>query len=90
MLESKIEDYLVKKVEAAGGEVRKLQWIGRRGAPDRLVMLKGAHFVELKRPGRELDDHQDREISRMISHNISVCKLDDLHQVDEFIRIITA
>lgn len=39
MLERDIEDYLVKRVKAMGGEVRKVQWIGRNGAPDRLVML---------------------------------------------------
>jgi hypothetical protein len=39
MRERDIEAYLVKSVKALGGEVRKVQWIGRRGAPDRLVML---------------------------------------------------
>ena len=39
MRESKIEAYLVAKVKALGGEVRKVSWIGRRGAPDRMVML---------------------------------------------------
>jgi hypothetical protein len=39
MLERDIEDYLVKRVEAMGGEVRKVQWIGRNSAPDRVVML---------------------------------------------------
>jgi len=39
MRESQIEKHLVAKVKALGGEVRKVQWIGRRGAPDRLVML---------------------------------------------------
>jgi hypothetical protein len=37
--ESDIERYLVKRVKALGGEVRKVKWIGRRGAPDRLVMM---------------------------------------------------
>jgi hypothetical protein len=37
--ESVIERYLVQQVKALGGEVRKVNWIGRRGAPDRLVML---------------------------------------------------
>lgn len=41
MRESDIENYLVKRVKALGGEVRKVKWIGRRGAPDRLVMLPG-------------------------------------------------
>lgn len=39
MLEKTIEDYLVERVKALGGEVRKVKWIGRRGAPDRLAML---------------------------------------------------
>lgn len=37
--ERDIEKYLVDRVKAMGGEVRKVSWIGRRGAPDRLVML---------------------------------------------------
>lgn len=39
MRESEIEKYLVERVKALGGEVRKVRWIGRNGAPDRLVML---------------------------------------------------
>ena len=39
MRESDIEKHLVKRVKELGGECRKLQWIGRNGAPDRLVML---------------------------------------------------
>ena len=37
--ESEIEAHLVKRVKERGGEVRKVQWVGRLGAPDRLVML---------------------------------------------------
>jgi hypothetical protein len=62
MRESDIEDYLVKRVKALGGEVRKVKWIGRNGAPDRLVMLPvvdrgdeviipGTVWIELKAPG---------------------------------------
>lgn len=39
--ESDIEKYLVKRVKELGGECRKIQFIGRPGAPDRLVMLDG-------------------------------------------------
>ena len=39
MKERDIERHLVKCVKQLGGEVRKVQWIGRVGAPDRLVML---------------------------------------------------
>ena len=40
--EAKIEKYLCDRVKMLGGEVRKVKWIGRRGAPDRLVMLPDA------------------------------------------------
>lgn len=39
MRERDVEKYLVKRVKDAGGEVRKVKWIGRRSAPDRLVLL---------------------------------------------------
>lgn len=39
MRESDIENYLVRRVKAMGGEVRKVKWVGRRSAPDRLVMI---------------------------------------------------
>lgn len=63
--ERDIEAHLVKRVEELGGECRKVAWVGRQGAPDRLVMLPvvpgvfnrpgpgvGAHtfWVELKNP----------------------------------------
>lgn len=37
--ERDVERYLVEQVKKLGGEVRKVAWVGRRGAPDRLVML---------------------------------------------------
>jgi hypothetical protein len=62
MKERGIEAYLVKRVKELGGEVRKVEWAGRRGAPDRVVMLPNLSFgghryaypstvwVELKNP----------------------------------------
>ncbi|MDB5965856.1 MAG: hypothetical protein JWQ72_2356 [Polaromonas sp.] len=46
MRESIIERHLVKRVKALGGEVRKVQWVGRRGAPDRLVMLPSRYVSD--------------------------------------------
>lgn len=37
--ERDVEAYLVKRVKQLGGEVRKVQWIGRSSAPDRVVMF---------------------------------------------------
>jgi len=39
--ESTIEDYLISQVKLKGGSVRKVAWIGRSKAPDRLVMIPG-------------------------------------------------
>lgn len=62
--ERDIETHLVQRVKRLGGEVRKVQWVGRNSAPDRIVMLPEAYrdvfkgresaktiWVELKAPG---------------------------------------
>lgn len=37
--EGKVEAHLKRRVKELGGEVRKVGWIGRANAPDRLVLL---------------------------------------------------
>jgi hypothetical protein len=84
MRESEIENYLVKKVKALGGEVRKVKWIGRRGAPDRLVMMPPDHteWVELKAPGEIAKPHQLREHKRMRDMGQTVFVIDSMEGVD--------
>jgi len=67
MRERQIEDYLVKVVKERGGEIRKVKWIGRSAAPDRLIMdpKYGMVFVELKRPGKKPTAPQQRELDRI-------------------------
>lgn len=67
MRESQIEKHLVEQVKALGGEVRKVRWVGRNGAPDRFVMLPGQPglWIELKAPGMRCRPHQIREHVRM-------------------------
>jgi hypothetical protein len=101
MRESTVEQHLVKRVKALGGEVRKVQWIGRRGAPDRVVMLpystdwalrgwehRGGRcvWVELKRPGKDAEDHQAREHARMRKMGQMVVVLDSIEAVDKFLK----
>lgn len=66
--ESEIETYLRRRVKELGGECRKVSWVGRNSAPDRIVMLPGSRlefiggdfvvqlnppiWIELKAPGR--------------------------------------
>lgn len=85
MLEREIEAYLVKRVKEIGGEIRKVQWIGRRGAPDRFVLTPGSRpnfWVELKAPGKKLQPHQQREIERMQHFDEIVHVIDSFELVD--------
>lgn len=54
MRESDVERYLRKQVEANGGKCWKWVSPGRRGVPDRIVIMPGGvvAFVELKAPGK--------------------------------------
>lgn len=84
MRESKIERHLVDLVKEAGGQIRKLRWIGRRGAPDRLILLPGkAIFVETKAPGGKPRPEQEREITRMRQAGLDVRVVASLEQAAE-------
>lgn len=76
MLEVDVERTLVGAVEDAGGEAYKFTVPGRRGAPDRLVLLpvppehraivaKYVRFYELKRPGKDATVQQKRWRDRL-------------------------
>ena len=50
--EGRVSAAMRQAVIRLGGEIRKVQWQGRVGAPDWLVMIfGGAVFVETKAPG---------------------------------------
>lgn len=86
MRERDIERHLVRRVRERGGEVRKVRWIGRRGAPDRLVMLPhrdGTIWVELKATGKVPEPHQLREHERMRAMGQRVEVIDSIEKVDE-------
>ena len=94
MRESDIERHLVKRVKALGGEVRKVQWIGRRGAPDRLVMLPYSMkngiveytprsiWIELKATGKVPERHQQREHDILRGFGQCVVVIDCMEGVD--------
>lgn len=100
MRESQIEKHLVKRVKELGGECRKVQFIGRRGAPDRLVMLPyrasfstgdysrapESFWVELKVPGVKPEPHQLREHERMRKMGQRVVVIDSIEGVEELLR----
>jgi len=93
MRERDIERYLVRRVKELGGEIRKVKWIGRRGAPDRVVMLPwrlvgNVHrkplsvWVELKATGKKPELYQLREHERMQRRGMHVVWLDSRETVD--------
>jgi hypothetical protein len=84
MIEADIEKYLCRRVKAAGGEIRKVKWIGRRHAPDRFVMLNGGHWVELKAPLKGPRKGQAREHKRMHDRGVKVHVISTRAQVDSF------
>lgn len=97
MKEKEVEAYLVKRVKELGGECRKVQWIGRIGAPDRLVMLPRVHticwdshrsrtmWVELKAPGQKARPSQLREHERMRAMGQHVVVIDSIEGVEELL-----
>ena len=90
MRERDIERHLVKRVKELGGEVRKVRWIGRRGAPDRLVMLPGAYvhngcWVELKATSVKPEPYQLREHARMDAFGQHVVVIDSIEMIEELL-----
>lgn len=101
MKERDIEARLVERVRQLGGEIRKVKWIGRRGAPDRLVMLPPEAYVddqhcciwvELKNPDTILtfpanahERQQAREHERMRAMGQRVEVIGTLEQIEELL-----
>lgn len=90
MRESTVEKALIDAVESRGGAVRKLKWVGRRGAPDRLVLLpKAAAFVELKRPkGGVLGKSQIRELDLLKSAGLRVFVIQTIEEVVDVVDFL--
>lgn len=92
--EGKIEKYLVDRVRETGGKVRKLKWIGKNGAPDRMVwwptsnaLLRSAvFFVEVKAPGEKPTKQQSKEHKTMMDDGLNVWVLDSEKKVELFVR----
>ena len=85
--ESDIEKYLVKRVKDVGGQIRKAQWVGHVGAPDRRVMLPNRmpSWIEVKAPGKKPESHQLREHNRMRKLGELVEVIDSYEAVDNLL-----
>ncbi len=91
--EGKLRKALKARVEAYGGEIRAVSWIGRRSAPDVLCLMLGCRmrpvpdhcFVETKAPGGEPTDAQAREHERMRAAGCTVLVISTLEQLDAWL-----
>lgn len=88
MRERDIEAHLVRRVKELGGEIRKVSWVGRVNAPDRLVLLpeRRSIWVELKAPGKVPTAQQIREHNRMRRMGELVEVIDSIEQIEELLR----
>lgn len=87
MRESLIEADFTYKWNLAGGEIRKVKWIGRRGAPDRVAMAPEAviFWPEFKATGEKPEPHQLREHARMARMGQIVEIIDSIELNDKII-----
>jgi ribosomal protein S6 len=86
MLEKFIEAALVKRVKELGGTCEKFTSPGRRSVPDRIVTLPGGRivFVEVKAPGKEPTELQDRDHERRREMGCEVVVINNIKQAWSF------
>ena len=81
MKESKVENTVCQYAENEyKAEVRKLKYVGRKGAPDRMLYFRNGRvlFIEFKRPGEKPRPDQERELGKMKKHNVAAHAVDDI------------
>jgi hypothetical protein len=90
--ERDIRKALKKRVEAYGGEIRAVSWLGRAHAPDVLCLFPGGRdlseghpFIETKAPGGKPNAGQLREHKRMREAGCIVLVISTLGQLDSWL-----
>lgn len=99
--EGKLREKLKKRVEAYGGEIRAVAWLGRRFAPDVMCLFpdtfagvcdgvtewgEASHpFIETKAPGGTPTVGQAREHERMRAAGCVVLVISTEEQLDAWL-----
>lgn len=80
VLESHIERTVCEFAKSRGWMVRKVSYIGRRGAPDRWFFGPNAQLkiIEFKKEGKPPKPHQEREIARLRDLGFDVHVIDNI------------
>lgn len=93
-LEAGIEAEIDAQAKADGWLVRRLQWLYRRGAPDRFCARATAPcpscgragdivLLEIKRPGGRMNGRQPREIKSLQDAGVRVAVVDSVDSAME-------
>lgn len=87
---SAVETPVVIRAEAAGYFTRKVSWLGRRSAPDRVFSRedRGTVWIEFKKEGEEPTRLQIREHERMRSAGMEVHVCDNVADALRILWII--
>jgi hypothetical protein len=89
--ERRVEDYLVRQVNAAGGLCWKFVSPALAGVPDRIVILNGVVvFVEVKTPGGKPTKLQMFRLKQIIDAGGLARVIDSREGVDELIDALNA
>ena len=87
--EGNLRKKLKARVEAYGGEIRAVSWLGRNCAPDVLALLPhcdASHvFIETKAPKKGPTEGQAREHERMRAAGCVVLVISTEEQLDSWL-----
>ncbi len=88
MQESSLEKRFRLEVEKHGGKALKFNPQGKRGMPDRLVLIKYGQsvFVEMKAPGKPLEPLQKKRAAELKGMGFRVYKIDSVKDIKNFIQ----
>lgn len=76
---------MTSQLSKIGVSTRKVKWIGRDGAPDRLILANGGIWVELKAPGEKPRANQKIELEALTKAGMTAYCIDSIQQIDELI-----
>lgn len=85
-----IERELVSKLKKVGVESIKFEVLGKRGMPDRIILIPGGRvvFAEVKSPGEKLRPLQEKRKRELENLGFKVYVIDSKTEIDELVKQI--
>lgn len=90
MQEKFIERELVSRLKKVGVESIKFEVLGKRGMPDRIILIPGGRvvFAEVKSPGEKLRPLQEKRKRELENLGFKVYVIDSKTEIDELVKQI--